>query len=74
MSEATDAIDLCEEILGKLDDMPDEAEDFGLSVGQKVESIREYIKHNGRVTPKQLAALENMLGGVDRWLENEDEF
>lgn len=75
MSEATDAIDLCDEILSKLDDLPDEAEDFGLSVGQKAESIKVYIERNGYVTAKQKTALENMLEGVDRWLENDhDDF
>ncbi len=74
MSEATDALDLCEEILGKLDDLPDEAEEFASSVGEKTESIQNYIERYGRVSPKQKTALENMLEGVDRWLEREDEF
>lgn len=66
-----EAIELCEEILNKLDDMPDtkKAQDFADSVREKTTGILEWILDNDYVTQKQLRSLENMCDGIDAWLD-----
>lgn len=70
-SEAKEAFDLALGILEDLDRLPTRAVDFSESVGEKVASMRDYIVKYNRVTPAQLKALQNMRGGVDRWLESD---
>lgn len=67
-----DAVEQCERILEMLDDLPDEAEEFASSVGEKVESIMEYAKSRQRITEGQQTALDNMEAGCQRWLENRE--
>ena len=64
-----DALELCEEIEELLDELPDRAEEFATSVGEKVADMREWIEDNEHVTPKQLDALENMKAGCENWLQ-----
>ncbi len=61
------ALELCEDILDSLDDLPERAEDFVESVREKTENIRDWIEEHEDVTDKQMDALENMKGGVERW-------
>jgi len=63
------AIRQCKEILDSLGELPDEAESFADSVRDKVTSIREWIRENEHVTPKQIEALDNMESGVGRWMK-----
>ena len=65
--EARDAFDLATGILADLEDLPEKAEEFVESVGEKVRSMRSYIEDNDRVTAPMLKALQNIRGGVDRW-------
>jgi hypothetical protein len=70
-SEAKEAFDLALGILEDLDRLPAAAADFSESVGEKVASMRDFIVKYDRVSPAQLKALQNMRGGVDRWLESD---
>jgi hypothetical protein len=67
--DPAEAIETCNRILSKCDDVPERGEDFAESVREKAESIREWIEENDKVTEAQCAALENMESGLDRWLE-----
>ena len=63
-----DAIVLCDEILELIEELPDDAEDFGMQVGERVDDIKEWIEDNERCTDPQATALENMKAGVERWI------
>ena len=63
-----DALELCEGIIEKIDELPDRAQEFGESVGEKIRSISETIEQQERVSDRQLAAIQNMGRGVDKWL------
>jgi len=66
--EAMDAIDAIEEALGWLGDLPDAADDFAVSVGDKLASIQDWIEKNDTVTDNQLSAIENMREGIQKWI------
>lgn len=66
--EYADALELADDILADLDELPERAEDFRDSVREKVEGMRDWILENEAVTEKMETALENMKTGVDRWL------
>lgn len=63
-----EAAELCDEILEKLHELPDRAEEFKESVEGKVESMKEWILEHEKVTDKQADSLENMMAGAERWL------
>lgn len=67
--DVADALEIADSILMLVDDLPEEGEDFGLSVAEKAESIAANIRKHRRVTDGQLNALENMLAGVERWFD-----
>lgn len=67
--EARDALDIADEILENIDQLPSRAEGFAESVEEKAQGIRDDIEKRNRVTGSQLTALENMLEGVRSWLE-----
>jgi hypothetical protein len=64
VARARQLIKLIDIAIGEL---PERGEDFGSSVGEKAESIEEWIDEKDAVTAKQLTALENMLAGLERW-------
>lgn len=64
------ATDLIEQIESIVEDLPEEAEDFGMSVAETASDISKYIDERGTVTKKQLTALENMLDGLQRWIHD----
>ena len=66
--EAREAFELATGILADLEELPEEANEFAESVGERVRSIRSYVEKFDRVSSKQMAALQNMRGGVDRWM------
>jgi hypothetical protein len=66
--EARAALGICDDILAKLDDLPGDADEFKESVGSKVASMRDWIESNDKVTDKMKTALENMQGGVNKWM------
>jgi len=64
------AEDLIEQITSLAEELPEDAEDFGMSVLDTASDISKYIDENGRVTKKQITALENMLDGLQRWIRD----
>lgn len=62
------AIELCNEILDKLDELPEAAEEFSDSIKNKVLDIHEWVDSRNHCTKAQMGALENMLAGVERWI------
>lgn len=68
-SPAAQAVEQCDRITEKCDEVPFDAIDFADSVREKARSIRSWIESNGRVTDRQQAALDNMEAGIDSWLE-----
>lgn len=65
--EVTAAIDICAEIEELIEALPAKAEAFGMSVGEKVRSIRDRIEESQDVTEAQMTALENMHAGCKKW-------
>lgn len=61
------AIELCEEILAELADLPDRAADFSEGVEERVTSIQEWIEDNQHVTSNMEEALQNIMSGVLKW-------
>jgi hypothetical protein len=68
--EVVEALDLVDSIENLAGDLPEEGRDFGESVTEKANDIAENIRRHRRVTDKQLGALENMLGGLERWFDH----
>lgn len=54
-------------LLSELPGLPDKAEEFQASVGEKAESMLNWITSQQHVTPKMLTAIANMAGGVKKW-------
>jgi len=67
------ALETAGRILEKVEDLPTEARDFGVSVEETTRGIIETICRTERVTYGQREALENMEHGVDAWLHGERE-
>ena len=64
------AEDLIEEIDQLLEELPERADDFRQSVSEKTHDISVHMDKYGRVSKKQLNALENMLYGVQKWIRD----
>lgn len=60
-AEARDLIDETESI-------PERGRDFAESVRGKLYEMKEWAEENSHVTEKMTTALENMQGGVQKWL------
>jgi hypothetical protein len=63
-----EAFGFCELLLEDIDDLPAKAAEFQESVRSKVEGMQDWIATNRHVTDKMVTALENIRGGVDKWL------
>jgi len=63
-----EAIEYADEILSDLDNLPERAEEFAESVREKVEGMKDWMEEHQAVTEKMVAALQNIRGGVDKWL------
>ncbi len=68
--EVLSAIELADEALEMIDDLPDAAYDFGESVKEKLTDIRSSIIQHNRVSDKQRQAIENMAAGIGRWVRD----
>lgn len=64
-----EALELAAEIQNLVEELPERAEDFGISVAEQAADIARDVEENDRVTRKQLEALRNMLAGVRNWLD-----
>jgi hypothetical protein len=69
MMNVDDAIQLADEILADIPDVPERGAEFAESVAERTSSIKAWIEKNQWVTDRQSAALENMRFGLDRWLK-----
>lgn len=69
-SEVKEALSIAEEIESLAADLPEAGADFGISVTEKAADIAANIEKHNRVTDGQLAALENMLDGLQRWFSD----
>lgn len=67
--DVEDGIILCEDLLERIDELPERAEVFTESVRETVSGIMLTIESKNVVTPNQIRALENIADGVNRWLE-----
>jgi hypothetical protein len=63
-----EALSFCDLLLEDIDDLPAKAAEFQESVRSKVEGMQNWIETNHHVTVKMVIALENIRGGVDKWL------
>jgi hypothetical protein len=63
-----DALADAENLLRKLDDLPERAEEFAVSVQATLESMAGWIEEHEHVTEKQNAALDNIDDAIDRWM------
>jgi hypothetical protein len=63
-----ESIELADDILSDLEELPERAEDFRDSVREKVEGMREWMMEHEAVTDKMVSALQNIRNGLDRWL------
>jgi len=70
-TEWRDRLDQCERILEMVDELPERAEDFAISVGEKVRDMAKWIEERTVVTEKQKEALDNMQRGCERWLKRD---
>lgn len=73
--DADDAIELCDEILGMIEEDIDEKAydrgfDFFSSVEEKTKSMKIWIEENEKVTPKMVASLERMRDAVAKWIKD----
>lgn len=66
--EVSEALDIADECMSMIDDLPTRGQEFGESVCERVRGIVETIEESGRVTEKQREALENMRDGLSRWM------
>lgn len=67
--DVAEALGIAGEICDLVDELPEEGEDFGLSVAEKTHDIAANIEKHNRVTEGQMNALKNMLDGLQRWFE-----
>ncbi len=69
-SDATVCLDLIKQIKSTAGQVPENpaAEEFADSIVEKALSFQETIERMGRASPKQVAALENMLYGLEKWV------
>ena len=62
-----EALELCEDILEALPELPERAEEFADSVEEKTLQIKKWAEIDA-VTDGQLIALRNMKKGVYKWI------
>lgn len=58
--KASEWLAICDRILEECEDVPERAEDFAISVSEKIESMACWIENNNRITPAMKQAIENM--------------
>lgn len=68
--DVVEALELAESIEELAGQLPEEGEEFGMSVTEKAAEIALNIDAYNRVTDAQLSALENMLDGLQRWFHD----
>lgn len=69
--DCNSAIALIDATLEMLDEIPEEGEEFAVSVGAKLRNMRQSIEERGRFTERMQTAIENMHRGAVRWIEKD---
>lgn len=64
-------VEECDRVLDRIDDLPERAEDFADGVREKIEGMRSWSTENEHVTEAMSDAVENIDGGVGRWLDRD---
>jgi hypothetical protein len=59
-------LETCDRILEDCEDVPERAEDFAISVSEKISDMVNWMEVQKRVTPKMIAAIENMDEALQR--------
>lgn len=65
-----DAVDFADTLLERIKELPEEAEDFANGVMETVEGIRGNMATAEYASERQITALENIKGGVDKWMRD----
>lgn len=65
-----EVMDLADDILAMIPDLPERAAEFGDSAEATVEGIQRTIERRGFATKAQQSALENIMSGIERWFDN----
>ena len=60
-----------DEVIEKIEDLPEKAEDFGQSAMQTLEGIQGWITSNEHITDAQMSAVDNIAQGVEKWFHDE---
>ncbi len=66
-SEWEEFVGEAQDLLARLDDLPERAEDFADGVRERLEGMIEWAKEKEHVTEAMQSALGNMESGVARW-------
>ena len=69
IAEVQEWIDKCNEGVERSEEIPEEGEVFAHSVAARLEAIADWIEDHELVTEAQKTAIQNMLDGIERWLE-----
>jgi hypothetical protein len=68
-SDVQCALSLADQIESMADEVPERGQEFADSVRGRAAEIAETIEERGSVTENQMAALENMAAGLQRWID-----
>lgn len=72
LTDITEVLEMCDDIIMEIGELPEQAEEFADSVENTVFDIRNWIEDNNHVTDRQLSALRNIRAGVRKWLDRQD--
>jgi len=62
-------LDRCDEVLTKVDEIPEKGNDFAVRVEEKIRDMRDWAESADHVTEKMTNALDSMERGVDKWVD-----
>ena len=66
--DVKEALEVCEEILEIVPELPERAEEFADSIQTKTLNIKAFVEKEKHVTINQFSALLNMLEGAKKWI------
>jgi hypothetical protein len=64
-----DFIPEIEAALSDVEELPEAAADFAVSVEEKLSGIQFWIQENEHITDAQAHAVKNMMLGIQKWLQ-----
>ena len=68
LSQVEAAIEQCDGILENIEQMPEDQHDFGYSMMQVTEGVKDTIRDRSKVTEAKHEALENMEAAIGKFL------